>query len=150
MLLSLFWLPVFVLGFGCFPELRLFRAAVDLLLVWPARFAARVFVQVVEHLAEDRLEGAERRADRRRAEAVGDQAAGRRRRNINQPIPDKSEESLGFFRTLAVKLLPLLSKLQRKLLLLQGFNVHWMSKLGFSSSAGHGEDFFHCNSSRYS
>ncbi len=57
-LLSLFCFPVFALGLGCFPELRLFRAVVDLLVGGSARFPARVFVQVVEHLAQDRLEGA--------------------------------------------------------------------------------------------
>lgn len=72
-LLSLFCFPVFALGLGCFPELRLFRAVVDLLVGGSARFPARVFVQVVEHLAQDRLEGAESRADRRRAEPVSDQ-----------------------------------------------------------------------------
>lgn len=72
-LLSLFCFPVFALGLGCFPELRLFRAVVDLLVGRSARLPARVFVQVVEHLAQDCLEGAESRADRRRAEAMSDQ-----------------------------------------------------------------------------
>lgn len=74
MLLSLFGFPVFALGLGRFPELRLLRAVADLLFGGAASLPARVLVQVVEHLAEDRLEGAERRADRRRSEAVCDQA----------------------------------------------------------------------------
>lgn len=88
-LLSLFDFPVFALGLSCFPELRLFRAVVDLLVVGSARFPARVFVQVVEHLAQDCLEGAESRADRRGAETVGDQTVGKKTETIlrhrNQP-----------------------------------------------------------------
>lgn len=75
MLLSLFRFAVFALGLGCFSELRLFRAVADLLLVGSARFPTRGFVQVVEHFAQDRLEGAECCADRRRPEAMGDKTA---------------------------------------------------------------------------
>lgn len=75
MLLSLFCFAVFALGLGRFPELRLFRAVADLLVVGPARLAARGFVQVVEHFAQHRLERAESCADCRRPEAVGDKTA---------------------------------------------------------------------------
>lgn len=78
MLLSLFGFPVFALGVGCFPELRLLRAVADLLFGGAARFPAGVLVQVVEHLAQDRLEGAESGADRRCPKAVCDQTDGRK------------------------------------------------------------------------
>lgn len=78
-LLSLFCFPVFALGLGGFPELRLFRAVVDLLVSGAARFPARSFVQVVEHLTQDRLEGAESCTDRWRPKPVSDQTAGGRR-----------------------------------------------------------------------
>lgn len=76
MLLSLFSFPVFALGLGCFPELRLLRAVADLLFGGDARFPARVLVQVVEHLTQDRLEGAESGADCRRPKPVCDQTGG--------------------------------------------------------------------------
>lgn len=75
MLLSLFGFPVFVLGLGCFPELCLLRAVADLF-GGAARFPARVLVQVVEHLAQDRLKGAESCADRRRPKSMCDQTGG--------------------------------------------------------------------------
>lgn len=84
MLLSLFGFPVFALGLGCFPELRLLRAVVDLLFVGAARFSARVLVQVVEHLAQDRLEGAQGCADRRRPEPVCDQTGGNRNNSCEE------------------------------------------------------------------
>lgn len=71
-LLSLFSFPVFALGLGRFAELRLFRAAVDQLVGCGARFAARVFVQVVEHLTQDRLESAESGANSRCTKTVCD------------------------------------------------------------------------------
>ena len=97
-LLSLFCFPVFALGLGRFPELRLFRAVVDLLVGGPARLPARVLVQVVEHLAQDRLEGAESRADRRRAEPVGDQTAGKETGNKGVSLGCRGEmEAAGWF-----------------------------------------------------
>lgn len=42
-----------------------------------AGFPAGVLVQVVEHLTQDRLEGAESRADCRRAEPMSDQTVRR-------------------------------------------------------------------------
>lgn len=80
-LLSLFCFAVFVLWLSCFPELRLFRAVVDLLVVGSTRLSTRVFVQVVEHLAQDSLEGAESCADCRCAEPVSDQTVRRHKKD---------------------------------------------------------------------
>lgn len=91
-LLSLFCFPVFALGLGCFPELRLFWAVVDLLVAGSARFPTRGFVQVVEHLAQHCLEGAESCTDRRRAKPVSDQTAREEREMIIRAMTNQRSE----------------------------------------------------------
>lgn len=67
-------LAVFGGGVGRLAQWRLVGVGADLAGVRRARaLAGRVLVQVVKHLAQDGLEGAEGRTDGRRAKAVGDE-----------------------------------------------------------------------------